>query len=579
MSGNHLDAFSGRNVVYCHQCEHEWYEDDAHGLDCPRCQSGATEIVTEENDPRNIPDHHGPQHHDDPEEDDINEYMSRAPGGASFFSRTYQSPGFDRSGDGRRPVEPNNPNDIISRFTDMLMNDLGGNAARPQVGRSGPEHLFPSFPPGPHDPHADRDAFAPRANMTFSTRTFTRNRDGSTSVIVATGPMRGGPGERGPPMDFDQTFGQLLQGIRPPTHGQQGPPPGGLPDALHQLLSSMLRPSGAGVYGDAVFSQQALDRVISDLMEANPQSNAAPPATQNAIDRLERKKADAKMLDADGKGEAKGECTICISDVSVGDEVVCLPCKHWFHEDCVIMWLKEHNTCPVCRMAIEENSRGPQNNGGSRGGSHAGSPMDPNGPSGSGSGNANGNANQPDIFSSGFNWGGSSNFQNQPYNRRNNNPFSSPAGENRQEDPPVRGYPFSSIFNPPPPNNPTPPSHSPSPHAGGFYTQQNRDRNAERLERIERLRNPDGDPSGENLAQRRSHSPRGWGGNSEEGSSSRPWRTSLSMRGDRRSSSGRESSRREGSDQQSQGSSRGFLGRIGDSLPWGSNRHERDRRS
>jgi hypothetical protein len=34
-----------------------------------------------------------------------------------------------------------------------------------------------------------------------------------------------------------------------------------------------------------------------------------------------------------------------------------LPCKHWFHEDCVVMWLKEHNTCPICRTPIEKNER------------------------------------------------------------------------------------------------------------------------------------------------------------------------------------------------------------------------------
>jgi len=32
--------------------------------------------------------------------------------------------------------------------------------------------------------------------------------------------------------------------------------------------------------------------------------------------------------------------------------VVTLPCKHPFHEPCIIPWLKSSGTCPVCRHAL-----------------------------------------------------------------------------------------------------------------------------------------------------------------------------------------------------------------------------------
>lgn len=606
MNRNHLDAFEGRNVVYCHQCENEWYEDDS-GLECPRCQSGATEIVTAENDPRNMMERSEPLRHDDPDEDDIDEFMRAAPNGASYFSRTYGSPGpFDRPDDPRRPVDPNNGGDIIGRFTEMLMHDLGAAGGRHQVGRSGPDTLFgPPFPAG----HGDGDAFVRRSNMTFS-RTFTRNPDGSTSYIIASGPMHGGGGAGepgGPPMGFDHTFEQLLTGLRPPTHGM--PPQhrhGGLPETLSNLLASVLRPNG--VHGDAVFSQQALDRVISDLMEANPQSNAAPPASQSAIDKLEKKKADEKMLDADGTGVAKGECTICISDVNVGDEVVLLPCKHWFHEDCVTMWLKEHNTCPVCRTAIEENNNARGNNAGSRGGSQPGSPSDPNGPGGNSNGGAptginpwggpanvnpgflpRGNSNDSGNggASTGFNpWGGPAQLnpgfvhnRSRPFDARN--PFNNVSGGMYTYRTPNRNphdNPFNSFMNPR-----STPAQPRSPQ-GGYNAQ---DRNAERLARIERLRNPDRQPSGEELSQRRSRSPRATSREAEQ-NNSRPWRSNLSLRGDRRSSSGRSGEEQQQQQQQGQAqgqtsSPRGFLGRIGNSLPWSSSsRHggqDRERRS
>jgi hypothetical protein len=40
----HLDLAEGREVVFCHNCSNEWYNDD-HGLQCPRCHSEICEIV------------------------------------------------------------------------------------------------------------------------------------------------------------------------------------------------------------------------------------------------------------------------------------------------------------------------------------------------------------------------------------------------------------------------------------------------------------------------------------------------------------------------------------------------------
>ena len=136
---------------------------------------------------------------------------------------------------------------------------------------------------------------------------------------------------------------------------QQGLPPPFL-RSIQELLG-FLNPANA-VAGDAVYSQEALDRIISNLMEADPQSNAAPPASDDALNRLERRPVDSSMLD----GESKIECPICIDDLEEGHTAMFLPCKHFFHQDCVVLWLKEHNTCPICRTPIEKNGRGADRN-------------------------------------------------------------------------------------------------------------------------------------------------------------------------------------------------------------------------
>jgi hypothetical protein len=112
------------------------------------------------------------------------------------------------------------------------------------------------------------------------------------------------------------------------------------------LLATML---GGGRIGDAVYSQEELDRVISQLVDQN-MNQGAPPAGETAIRSLPKKIVDDEMLGV----ERRAECSICMDPVELGSEVTELPCKHWFHGDCIEMWLKQHNTCPHCRRPIDQ---------------------------------------------------------------------------------------------------------------------------------------------------------------------------------------------------------------------------------
>jgi hypothetical protein len=102
-------------------------------------------------------------------------------------------------------------------------------------------------------------------------------------------------------------------------------------------------------HGDAVYSQEELDRVISQLIDQNLNRTGAPPAPQSAIRALPKKKVDEEMLGSDGKAE----CSICMEQVELGTEVAVLHCKHWFHYPCIEAWLSQHNTCPHCRRGID----------------------------------------------------------------------------------------------------------------------------------------------------------------------------------------------------------------------------------
>ncbi|TGZ78538.1 hypothetical protein EX30DRAFT_359766 [Ascodesmis nigricans] len=121
----------------------------------------------------------------------------------------------------------------------------------------------------------------------------------------------------------------------------------GAPPQLGPAFFSQFFPRGPT--GDYVYSQRELDEIITRLMEQH-QGNAPPPAPKEAIDKLPRVKVtEAQAVEGI-------DCAVCKDELNVGEEVCQLPCKHVYHFDCVKTWLEAHNTCPICRSPITENT-------------------------------------------------------------------------------------------------------------------------------------------------------------------------------------------------------------------------------
>lgn len=67
-----------------------------------------------------------------------------------------------------------------------------------------------------------------------------------------------------------------------------------------------------------------------------------------AVRKLPKVPSDAKELIGDD-GEAVG-CPICMD--SFKGEAVRTPCSHYFHEECLATWCKNHLDCPLCRQPV-----------------------------------------------------------------------------------------------------------------------------------------------------------------------------------------------------------------------------------
>ncbi len=45
-------------------------------------------------------------------------------------------------------------------------------------------------------------------------------------------------------------------------------------------------------------------------------------------------------------------CAICTEDFEEGCRVTSMPCGHLFHAACLMPWLRQHHTCPMCRFRL-----------------------------------------------------------------------------------------------------------------------------------------------------------------------------------------------------------------------------------
>ena len=188
-------------------------------------------------------------------------------------------------------------------------------------------------------------------------------RFGTAYTLSMNGPgqMRwtrsGGTGNVGME-DLNGIMGNIFNMFAPPgamghargSGGQAGGNQQNMPpfNPMMRMLMELVPPT-TGASGDVAYTQEGFDRIMTMLREQGEVAGNAPgPASAAAIDALPKIKLTKEHLDDEGKAD----CSICMESVNPGTEVTQLPCKHWFHGECVQSWLKEHDTCPQCRRGI-----------------------------------------------------------------------------------------------------------------------------------------------------------------------------------------------------------------------------------
>ncbi|QCE05479.1 probable E3 ubiquitin-protein ligase RHC1A [Vigna unguiculata] len=113
------------------------------------------------------------------------------------------------------------------------------------------------------------------------------------------------------------------------------------------------------------FVGPGLEELFEQLSANNRQGPA--PASRSSIDAMPTIKITQRHLRSDS------HCPVCKDRFELGSEARQMPCNHLYHSDCIVPWLVQHNSCPVCRqelppqgLNLSSNNRG--TNGRSRSG-------------------------------------------------------------------------------------------------------------------------------------------------------------------------------------------------------------------
>ncbi|XP_046863891.1 E3 ubiquitin-protein ligase RNF181-like [Xenia sp. Carnegie-2017] len=85
--------------------------------------------------------------------------------------------------------------------------------------------------------------------------------------------------------------------------------------------------------------------LIDNDIDSFTEDLKGPPASKRVVKQLPKKQSRNTAI-------GKLPCPICLEKYEKEEMYVQLPCDHKFHETCIMRWLEQTNSCPVCRYEL-----------------------------------------------------------------------------------------------------------------------------------------------------------------------------------------------------------------------------------
>ena len=93
------------------------------------------------------------------------------------------------------------------------------------------------------------------------------------------------------------------------------------------------------------YENDEIERIVNYLLLHEQNKYGSPPASKEIVNKL-KEETITKVLGSENV------CSVCKEEFEVGNVILTLPCKHYFHKECISPWLTAHNSCPSCRFEL-----------------------------------------------------------------------------------------------------------------------------------------------------------------------------------------------------------------------------------
>ena len=110
---------------------------------------------------------------------------------------------------------------------------------------------------------------------------------------------------------------------------------------LVQLISELI---------NSEYENQEIENILNYVMNNDENKYGSPPAAKSEINKLKKYVLSEENLNKFG---CENSCSVCKEDFVIGNKMMDLPCKHYFHEECLMPWLNQHDSCPICRFELK----------------------------------------------------------------------------------------------------------------------------------------------------------------------------------------------------------------------------------